>query len=278
MIWNEAATSSSPGRAYIAAHSPTQREMLQTAEIVRIGCIAVRTFTSSERHEGVFTMTLAHGTDRLESARLVLRRITPGRSAVLHSHPRTPRSRAESAIPEAGRARPKRRPHGCSTLSRAMSTLALGYLAVLRKEDGALIGRCGLMDLVVESAAPEHGIRRGWFGREQAPAGVALTFECELGYTFDPAVWGQGFATEAARCVRDYARDVLRLAVRDLGHSSAERPLAARRRTVRRASRRPDGRGRSHVGTLRVAARDSRRGSPPAGIHEIGMATRPFGP
>jgi RimJ/RimL family protein N-acetyltransferase len=74
-----------------------------------------------------------------------------------------------------------------------------------------LIGRCGLMDLVVESATPEHGIRRGWFGREQAPAGVALTFETELGYTLDPAVWGEGFATEAAGCVRDYARDVLRL-------------------------------------------------------------------
>src|SRR5947209_8523647 len=29
--------------------------------------------------------------------------------------------------------------------------LALGYLAVLRKQDGALIGRCGLMDMVVES-------------------------------------------------------------------------------------------------------------------------------
>jgi hypothetical protein len=29
--------------------------------------------------------------------------------------------------------------------------------------------------------------------------------------TFDPAAWGQGFATEAARCIRDYARDVLRL-------------------------------------------------------------------
>src|SRR5262245_35608959 len=67
------------------------------------------------------------------------------------------------------------------------------------------------MDLVVESAEPEHGIRRGWFGRDDAPAGIALTFECELGYTFDPAVWGQGFASEAARCVRDYARDVLRL-------------------------------------------------------------------
>ena len=30
-------------------------------------------------------------------------------------------------------------------------------------------------------------------------------------YTFDPAAWGQSFATEASRCVRDYARDVLRL-------------------------------------------------------------------
>jgi RimJ/RimL family protein N-acetyltransferase len=89
--------------------------------------------------------------------------------------------------------------------------LALGYLAVLRKEDGALIGRCGLMDLVVESTAAEQGMRRGWFGRAEAPVGVALTFECELGYTLDPAAWGRGFASEAACCVRDYARDVLRL-------------------------------------------------------------------
>ena len=27
----------------------------------------------------------------------------------------------------------------------------------------------------------------------------------------DPGAWGQGFASEAARCIRDYARDVLRL-------------------------------------------------------------------
>lgn len=51
--------------------------------------------------------------------------------------------------------------------------------------------------------------------RAQAPADIALTFECERGYTFDPAVWGQEF-----------------------GRSSAKRPLAARRQTVGRASRR----------------------------------------
>jgi RimJ/RimL family protein N-acetyltransferase len=89
--------------------------------------------------------------------------------------------------------------------------LGLGALAVVRKEDGALMGRCGLNDLVVESMEPEQGIRKGWFGRRDAPSGVALTFECELAYTFDPAAWGRGFASEAAQCVRDYARDVLGL-------------------------------------------------------------------
>ena len=154
-------------------------------------------------------MTLAHGTDRLESARLVLRRITPDDLpffARIHSLPEVARHLYPGG-------RPRSAEETSAWLRATLASyerLALGYLAVVRKEDEALIGRCGLMDLVVESASPEHGIRRGWFGREEAPAGVALTFECELGYTFDPAVWGQGFATEAAGCVRDYARDVLR--------------------------------------------------------------------
>ena len=153
-------------------------------------------------------MTLAHGTDHLESARLVLRRVVPADLPFftrLHALPAV----ARHLYPEG---RPRSSEETAEWLRYTLASyeqLALGYLAVLRKDDGALIGRCGLMDLVVESAAPGHGIRRGWFGREEAPAGVALTFECELGYTFDPAVWGQGFATEAARCVRDYARDVL---------------------------------------------------------------------
>lgn len=155
-------------------------------------------------------MTLVHGTDRLESARLVLRRIAPDDLEFftrIHALPEVtqylypggrPRSPEESAL-------------WLQSTLEGYEQLALGCLAVLRKEDGALIGRCGLTDLVVESVAPEHGIRKGWFGRARAPDGGALTFECELSYTFDPAVWGQGFATEAVGCIRDYARDVLRL-------------------------------------------------------------------
>jgi RimJ/RimL family protein N-acetyltransferase len=141
-------------------------------------------------------MTLAHGTDRLESDRLVPRRIAPDDLPFF--------SRVH-AIPEVARylypgGRP-RSPEATEAWSRytleSYERLALGYLAVLRKADGALIGRCDLMALAVEAAAPEHGIRRGWFGDAQAPAGVALTFECELGYTFDPAVWGRDFGPAA---------------------------------------------------------------------------------
>ena len=155
-------------------------------------------------------MTLAYGTESLESARLVLRRITPDDLPFftrLHALPDV----ARHLYPEGRPRLPEETARWLGLILASYEQLALGSLAVLRKEDGLLIGRCGLMDLVVESIEPEHGIRRGWFGRAGAPADVALTFECELGYTFDPAVWGQGFATEAVRCVRSYARDVLGL-------------------------------------------------------------------
>jgi RimJ/RimL family protein N-acetyltransferase len=186
-------------------------------------------------------MTLAHGTDCLESARLVLRRVAPDDLPFftrIHSLPEV----AEHLWPGG---RPRSPEQTASWLRYTLASyeqLALGYLAVLRKEDGALIGRCGLMDLVVEPAEPEHRVRKGWFGREDAPSDVALTFECELGYTFDPVVWRQGFATEAACCVRDYARDVLQLSY----VISAIHPANARSRRVAERS------GAHHDGQMHV--------------------------
>jgi RimJ/RimL family protein N-acetyltransferase len=182
-------------------------------------------------------VTLAHGTDLLESARLVLRRIAPGDLPFftrIHALPEVARYLWPGGQPRS----PERTAAWLQSTLESYERLALGYLAVLRKEDGALIGRCGLTELAVESATPEHGLRKGWFGDAEAPADVPLTFECELGYTFDPAVWGQGFAAEAAHCVRDYARDVLLLSYA----ISAILPQNARsRRIVERFGVRADG-------------------------------------
>ena len=153
-------------------------------------------------------MTLAHGTEQLESERLLLRRITADDLPFytrLHALPQV----AEHLYPEGRPRSPEQTKTWLEYTLASYEQLALGYLAVVRKADGVLIGRCGLMDMVV--AAPEHGMRRGWFGRGDAPAGVALTYETELGYTLDPGAWGRGFASEAARRVREYARDALGL-------------------------------------------------------------------
>src|SRR5690242_13785026 len=98
---------------------------------------------ADERHEGVGNMTLAHGADRLESARLVLRRITPDH---------LPFSTRSHALPEVARylypgGRPSAPEETAAWLQHVLGRydkLALGSLAVLRKADGALIGRCGL--------------------------------------------------------------------------------------------------------------------------------------
>ena len=175
-------------------------------------------------------MTLAQGTDRLESDRLVLRPITRDDLPFftrLHALPEV----AQALYPEG---RPRTAEETAIWFQRTLVSyeeFSLGHLAILRKADGALIGRCGLTELVVETATPEYGFRKGWFGRERVPAGLVLTFECELGYTFDPAAWGQGFATEAARCIRDYSRDVVRLSYAVsaiLPHNSRSRRVAER--------------------------------------------------
>ena len=61
-----------------------------------------------------------------------------------------------------------------------------GLFSVILKETGELIGDCGLEQMETEGAA-------------------------ELGYDFRSDFWNQGFATEAACAVRDYAFDILHL-------------------------------------------------------------------
>lgn len=59
---------------------------------------------------------------------------------------------------------------------------------VIFRQDDRMIGYCGFFPQTVD------GIE-----------------ELEIGYRLDPAYWGRGIATEAARAVRDYAFTELRL-------------------------------------------------------------------
>ena len=64
----------------------------------------------------------------------------------------------------------------------------LGLWATVERCSGAFLGRCGLLPWVID-------------GRP----------EVELAYLIDRARWGQGFATEAARGIIQYARQQLGL-------------------------------------------------------------------
>ena len=80
-----------------------------------------------------------------------------------------------------------------------------GLFTTVRKHDGAVIGRVGLLVWNSET----------WEPTTRADGADAPT-EVEVGYTLGRDYWGQGYATEAAGAVRDYA-------LRELG---AERLIA----------------------------------------------------
>src|SRR5689334_5749805 len=96
-------------------------------------------------------MTLSRGTDRIESERLLLRRIDQDDfDFFVHLH----------ADPDVAlylsHGKPRSSQESLAWLRHLLSTyedFALGQLAVLRKSDGMLIGRCGLSDLAVEARA-----------------------------------------------------------------------------------------------------------------------------
>lgn len=154
-------------------------------------------------------MTLQRETECLETERLILRRIEPGDIdyyAAIQADPDVARYIAHG--------RPRSREESEAWLEAILASYAsvgLGQLAVLRKADNALIGRCGLSDAALELNSDPSLPRKGWFFRSQVPDGVAVEPMPELGYTFGKENWGQGYASEASSAVHRYARERLKL-------------------------------------------------------------------
>jgi RimJ/RimL family protein N-acetyltransferase len=81
-----------------------------------------------------------------------------------------------------------------------------GLFTTVRKDDGAVIGRVGLIIWNSDT----------WEPTSRADAENGGPAEVEVGYTLGRDYWGQGYATEAAGAVRDFA----------LGELGAERLIA----------------------------------------------------
>ena len=80
-----------------------------------------------------------------------------------------------------------------------------GLFTTVRKEDEAVIGRVGLLVWNTDTWEPTT-----------RAAAADVPSEVEVGYTLGRDYWGQGYATEAAGAVRDYA----------LGELGADRLIA----------------------------------------------------
>ena len=104
-----------------------------------------------------------------------------------------------------------------------------GQLAVVRKVDGALLGRCGLARLELMATPDGPTARAGWQMLGGTPLGVPDAIEDELGYTFDRAAWGMGYAREAAAAVWAHARTTLGVRPVSMIHAENVRSLALAR-------------------------------------------------
>jgi RimJ/RimL family protein N-acetyltransferase len=147
-------------------------------------------------------MTLLRDDTSIETDRLLLRRITTG------DLPFFTRIHADADVSRyIGYGKPRTPDESRRWLEAVLATYEahqLGQLAVTRKSDGELLGRCGLSFVEVDAAPADGGDPVCYFLLGEAPAGRPTAVQPELGYTFDKAVWRQGFAREAARAVFDY--------------------------------------------------------------------------
>jgi RimJ/RimL family protein N-acetyltransferase len=134
---------------------------------------------------------------QIETDRLIVRAFEPGDLAflvALHGHPEVVRFFGGVPWPEA-----QTRGWLEGTL-RLHRELGLGQHALVRRSDGRLVGRAGLVPFAIVERDDGRAICH-W---RVAPEGVEARPVLELGTTLAREAWGAGYATEAARAVRDW--------------------------------------------------------------------------
>jgi ribosomal-protein-alanine N-acetyltransferase len=104
----------------------------------------------------------------------------------------------------------------------SVASSGIALWPVVEKASGEVIGHCGLLEKEVEGQA-----------------------EVELIYVFGKSAWGQGYATEAAMAVREYAFEQLGLrrliALIDPGNAASERVALKTGFLYEKETRRPSG-------------------------------------
>jgi len=149
-------------------------------------------------------MSLLHSDSTLETERLLLRRITPDDLPFytrIHADPEVARYLAHGNPRSA-----EETEHWLNAILNGYRDVELGQLAVLRKSDAALLGRCGCSHLETTLEPEADGSVLGFYYPAHAPDGTKHVVQQELGYTFDRAAWGNGYAREAVRGVWNYFR------------------------------------------------------------------------
>ncbi len=116
----------------------------------------------------------------IETPRLLLRELTDADHAALYEMYQDPRMNRFIGGPPPPREEYWRKVH--ETWPAYYARHGFGLWATVRREDGRLMGRCGL--LAQEVDGERH---------------------VEVGYALAPEFWGRGYATEAARASRDHA-------------------------------------------------------------------------
>lgn len=130
---------------------------------------------------------------RLETERLVLRPLTMGDLDVVAGFYADPEVMRFIGMGSGGTLDLEATRTSLERMIETFEAHGFGQLAVERKVDGAVIGRCGLLVWDTESWKPTK------LAEAKGPT------EIEVGYLLGREYWGQGFATEAALAVRDYA-------------------------------------------------------------------------